>query len=47
MAIKASTHIEEKNSQFGTCWITDEIENKKIKKINPIPNGWRLGRINK
>jgi hypothetical protein len=32
------------NSQFGTQWITNEIENKKIKKTHPIPDGWRLGR---
>jgi len=35
----------EGNSQFGTCWVTNEIENKKIKKIDIIPNGWRLGRV--
>lgn len=35
----------EKNSQYGTCWITNGIENKKIKKNQQIPNGWRLGRI--
>lgn len=34
----------ESNSQYGTCWITNEIENKKIKKSDPIPEGWRLGR---
>lgn len=33
------------NSQFGTCWITNEIENKKIMKGDLIPEGWRLGRI--
>jgi len=33
-----------KNSQFGTCWITNEIENKKINKCDNIPNGWKLGR---
>lgn len=32
------------NSQFGTCWITNEIESKKIKKGDLIPEGWRLGR---
>lgn len=32
------------NSQYGTCWITDETENKKIKKSDSIPEGWRLGR---
>jgi hypothetical protein len=32
------------NSQYGTCWITNEIENKKIHKGDTIPEGWRLGR---
>lgn len=33
------------NSQFGTCWITNGLNNKKIKKENELPNGWKLGRI--
>ena len=33
------------NSQFGSCWITNGKENKKIKKEDKIPNGWKLGRI--
>lgn len=33
-----------KNSQFGTMWITNGAENKKIKKDNPIPEGWNKGR---
>ena len=32
------------NSQHGTCWITNNSENKKIIKNEKIPNGWRLGR---
>ena len=32
MSIPASSKIGVKNSQFGTCWITNGIENKKIKK---------------
>ena len=32
------------NSQYGTCWITNETENKKIYKGDLIPEGWRLGR---
>jgi hypothetical protein len=32
------------NSQFGKCWITNGTENKTIKKIDLIPNGWVLGR---
>lgn len=34
----------EKNSQAGTMWITNGIENKKIKKVEPIPTGWNKGR---
>jgi group I intron endonuclease len=34
----------ESNSQYGTCWITNGIENKKIKKNNQLPNGWQYGR---
>jgi hypothetical protein len=34
----------EKNSQHGTIWITDGISNKKIKKEESIPDGWRRGR---
>ena len=33
------------NSQFGTCWITDEKESKRIYKGDNIPEGWRLGRV--
>jgi hypothetical protein len=31
MSEKAKSRTKEKNSQFGTCWITDGIVNKKIK----------------
>ena len=37
----------EKNSQFGTCWITNGSEARKIKKDDLqswIDNGWRKGR---
>lgn len=34
----------EKNSQFGSCWITNGIENKKIKKGTTLPDRWKLGR---
>lgn len=33
-----------KNSQFGTMWITNGSESKKIKKSDPIPEGFRKGR---
>lgn len=32
------------NSQFGTFWITNEKESKKIKGGSSIPEGWRKGR---
>lgn len=38
----------EKNSQFGTCWITNGIENMKIKKAlldEFIIKGWKKGRV--
>ena len=44
---KKGTGIGEKNSQYGTCWITKEGINKKIKKedLNSfIVDGWKRGR---
>lgn len=41
----AGKHVGEKNSQFGTMWITNGQENKKIKKDIEIPVGWRKGRV--
>jgi group I intron endonuclease len=35
----------EGNSQFGTCWITNGVDNKKHKKGEVLPEGWRLGRV--
>jgi hypothetical protein len=43
--INSESQKGEKNSQFGTCWITNGVENKKIKKTDEIPLGWRLGRV--
>jgi hypothetical protein len=37
-------HKGELNSQFGTKWITNGYQNKKISKEGEIPNGWKLGR---
>jgi len=38
------TGIGNNNSQFGTCWITNGVENRKIKKDSILPDGWNLGR---
>lgn len=34
-----------KNSQYGTIWITDGVNNKKIQSSDSIPDGWRKGRV--
>lgn len=47
MSATASKRVGEKNSQFGTIWITDEINEQKILKSKAIPNGWRKGRKKK
>jgi hypothetical protein len=43
---KAKLRVGEKNSSFGTMWITnlETHESKKIKKDDQIPSGWRKGR---
>lgn len=42
--IRKNTGTGINNSQYGTCWITDGKENRKIKKSDRIPEGWYLGR---
>lgn len=44
---KTNRGIGEKNSQFGSMWITDGRNNKKINSSQPIPPGWHKGRITK
>ena len=47
MSEKAKLNIGSKNSQFGTCWIYNDIESKKIKQdeLNiHLSNGWLKGR---
>jgi len=36
-----------KNSQYGSMWITNGTENKKVKSIDYIPEGWYKGRVTK
>lgn len=49
MSQKAKDRLSDptKNSQFGTMWITNDQENKKIPKGDAIPIGWRVGRVMK
>lgn len=43
--MKSKGHSQgDKNSQFGTMWINNSIENKKIKKDAQVPDGWVKGR---
>lgn len=37
-------HVGKLNSQFGTMWITDGEENRKIRKEESIPDGFCKGR---
>lgn len=32
------------NSQYGTIWITNGVDEKKIKSTDAIPDGWSRGR---
>jgi hypothetical protein len=41
---RKNTGNGDKNSQFGTKWITNGLENKKIKKHDSVPDGWEYGR---
>lgn len=43
----SETSKGERNSQFGTCWITDGVANKKINKSDVLPENWRYGRTTK
>ena len=40
-------HDGNKNSQFGTKWITNGIVSKKLSKEESVPDGWVLGRHRK
>lgn len=47
MKEKAQSRTGKLNSSFGTCWITNEKENKKIRKteLNEyLSKGWKAGR---
>lgn len=38
------TGVGKDNSQYGTVWITNGSENKKIKRGDNVPDGWSFGR---
>lgn len=42
---KRGKGLKEANSQFGSYWVTNGIENKKIKREQVIPLGFYKGRI--
>lgn len=42
--LKKGKNTGKDNSQFGSMWITNGEENKKIKSCDPIPDGWIKGR---
>ena len=45
--MRKSRNVGENNSQFGTCWINDGFEAKKVKKEDLqswLDKGWRKGR---
>jgi hypothetical protein len=43
--LKSIKHQQgERNSQYGTMWITDGAKNKKVKKEDPVPEGYWRGR---
>lgn len=42
--ITSKTQNGSKNSQFGTMWITNGKENRKISKYDRIPKDWYKGR---
>ncbi len=42
--VKKGKYEGENNPSYGTCWITNGKENKKIHRGDLIPDGWKLGR---
>ena len=40
----SAAHIGDRNSQYGTMWITNDVQNKKVKKNDTIPDRWYRGR---
>ena len=43
-ASKKGTYIGKKNPAYGTMWITNGEENRKIKATDSLPENWKKGR---
>jgi len=43
--MRVSKNVGHKNPQYGTMWITDGRENRKVNPTMPIPEGWYKGRV--
>lgn len=41
---KSLTQTGNMNSQYGTCWITNGIDERKVDKNHQIETGWKYGR---
>jgi hypothetical protein len=42
--MRKNKNIGNKNSQFGTCWITNGCDNTKINRNDKLPINWKYGR---
>lgn len=42
---KIGRYTGKNNSQFGTMWITNGVDNRKVMRKDVIPVGWRKGRV--
>lgn len=42
--MRKSKNVGSSNPQYGTMWITDGVKNKKLKRVDNIPEGWYKGR---
>ncbi len=40
----SASSLRENNHNYGTRWITDGSNNKKIEGTDALPKGWRYGR---
>lgn len=40
---KNQNYFGKNNSQYNTIWITNGVQNKKINKNTPVPEGWNPG----